>query len=484
MTPSKYYPFPIKALKHNMPLVIYETGIIAEQYIDQLEALGMRDRIQYCADTFPSKRKQFRGIPVLDQQQIAQLSNKQEMIYVVASYWASFSIADTLRACGIDDIHIVMPMAMEIEGQTVHFPLHKRAIRHIVIYPFIETIEEHDDMEARLNWFLPNRQNLHVYIPQDLPGDEVWQSEMDACDVLLVWRQSSLNDALLRPYRAKIGCVDPSYMETPELPLYARLYYRTLEFEERAALLKQSMFNFERLQALVGKGQPAYVFGSGPSLETVLNMQLIPGVKIICNAIVQSEKVLDRLDPDVLVAIDAHFFSHTIFGQQYRETIKQFLDHSSRYCIVPEMYAALLFAQYPELRYQIIGMPITSTIYHFPVLDSFWVKSLANVITTLAIPIASSLADTILIAGCDGSSNLEEPWDHSKIAQWDDTVNAAHEAHTSYRLIINSRESYHEQHNRNIEELIALGEQCGKTYHSITPSFIPALARRFKRLET
>lgn len=483
MKPSKYYPFPMEALKHNLPLVIYETGIIAEQYIDQLEALGMRDRIQYCADTFPSKRKQFRGIPVLDQQQIAQLPNRREMIYVVAAFWESFAIAENLQACGIDEAHIVMPMPVENEGQPGYFPFNKRAIRHIVIYPFMTTTEDREDIEARLNWFLPNNRKLRIFTPQDRPDDEEWQCEMDACDLIIVWSQESLNDVLLQPYRLKIGCGDPNYLERPELLFYGRLYYRTLEFEERASLLKQSIMNFERLQAQVDKNQPAYVFGSGPSLQGALDRQLEPGVKIICNAIVQSEKALERLNPDVLVAVDAFFFSHMGFGQRYREAIKQFLSHSSRYCIVPEMYAALLLAHYPELRHQVIGIPITSTIYHFPVLDSFWAKSLSNVVTTLAIPIASSLANTILIAGCDGSSNSKKKWDYSKEARWDETLNAAHKAHTSYKLMIKSRESYNEQHNRNMEELIALGEKCGRTYYSLTSSFIPALAKRFKRLE-
>jgi len=95
------------------------------------------------------------------------------------------------------------------------------------------------------------------------------------------------------------------------------------------------------------------------------------------------------------------------------------------------------------------------------------------------LPVAFALADHVEVAGCDGRQSTEKYfWQHSPVTQYDDdtmrTVFDAHPAFFRHR----SYADYYDRHCSQTEELITLGEAAGISVRGVTPSWIPALARR------
>ncbi|MFC4599652.1 hypothetical protein [Cohnella hongkongensis] len=473
------YRLPRNELVGTASIAIYGTGEIAHQYMDQLEESGEENRVVCFVNTYPSECKKVRGKPVFSLEDVQNRETSREWLFLIASYGSAQYIADGLRGIGIEEDKIVLPAAAAMGGETAYFPLLRRPVQHLVIYPRIEDEAADRDMEARLDWYLPTRKELTVFKPGSAANDQEWLQHFEASDLILVWQQQRLGDRLLEPFKQKIVCVDPEYSTTLEILTYIRLHYRTLAPEQRKALLDQYVANFMRMKERFSGSRLAYVFGTGPSLEKAWEEAFeTSSVKIVCNSIVKNPDLVKRLDPDILVYSDPLWHSHTRYGVDFRKKVVEFLSVPGRYCVVPEMNAALLLGHYPELQDRIIGIPVVSPSFNFPSAASFTVMETYNVITRLGLTVASSLAGTVHIMGCDGSPRKDVAWwKRSSLLQEDTVQDEVRRAHESF-FRLNTAADYFDRHNDFMERLIEYGESQGITYRSITPSYIPALSKR------
>jgi hypothetical protein len=88
----------------------------------------------------------------------------------------------------------------------------------------------------------------------------------------------------------------------------------------------------------------------------------------------------------------------------------------------------------------------------------------------------------VRIAGCDGRKPNENYfWKHNADTQYSDNLMAS--AFAAHPAFFRDRDysDYYAQHCREVEDLLAAGEQHGRTVESVTPSWIPALAARGAR---
>lgn len=94
------------------------------------------------------------------------------------------------------------------------------------------------------------------------------------------------------------------------------------------------------------------------------------------------------------------------------------------------------------------------------------------------LPLASSISNKIGIIGADGRKEDEKYfWKHSSSAQYDDKMDGVFTTHPSF---FRDRDyvDYYSSHCHFLKELIEYGESKGKSYFSVTPSYIPALKER------
>lgn len=472
------YKLPLEAFQNDASVIIYGTGEVANQYMDQLEERGLDNKVLYFANTYPSEQSTFRGKPVLSLKQLRHHPEKDQWIFVIAAYLSAQSVVDALQDIGIEGRNMVMPIPVQMEDSVVYYPLLRDAVKHIAVYPEAND-GVREDLERRFDWYLPNRGDLTLFMTRHALNQQEWQSQLDTCDLILVWDRTRLGDPILQSYKTKTGCVDPEYTVTQEVLIYTRLYYRSLSFNQRKACLDQSILNFERMRNQFRDCKHAYVFGTGPSLERVWDMSLEPAsAKIICNSIITKPALINRIDANILVYSDPLWHSHTDFGKEFRAHIVEFLKNKKRFCVVPEMHLPLMVAYFPELKEQMIGLPVTSSIFNIPTAESFSVKETYNVLTRLGFTIAAALAKTVLILGCDGTPISENKgWEHSKSTSDHIIQDDAHAAHAAY-IRLDVPNVYYERHYRLMEELFQHGERQGITFRSLAPSYIPALANR------
>jgi hypothetical protein len=146
--------------------------------------------------------------------------------------------------------------------------------------------------------------------------------------------------------------------------------------------------------------------------------------------------------------------------------------------MVPEMNLPLMVSHFPELHEVIIGMPSSSSIYNFPTIENFSVKSTDNIMTLLMLPVASSVSEEIYILGSDGRSSDDDYfWQHGKTVQFEELMDTAFRTHPSF-FRDRHYAGYYSLHCKVLTEMLEYGETKGKKYISLTPSRIPALMER------
>lgn len=374
----------------------------------------------------------------------------------------------------------------------------------IVCYPPVESLETAADLYNRLHWYYAS-ERLTVYLPTshleaDLqeavsrlkhqpsyfdgsnavqlidPSDA--KARLTDADTILVWDASCLlSSSLLRRLRS-VQIVDPEFYSTVE----CSSYLQPLNFSRTEQDRQRGKQRFQTLAHEFDEAEEAYIFATGPSLNTVFETEIPDrAVKVVCNSMVRNDDLLSHIDPDVLTFADPVFhFGPSTYAAQFRADAVRAIKEYDCWCVVNTPGDVLLRTHFPDIADRIIGMPAQSTLedFHFPTPDELYVRPTGNIMTLLMLPLASTLADQIHVFGADGREENESYfWEHSSIAQYDGLMNSAVQTHPSFfrdRLYAD----YYDEHITLLRELIKFGEAEGKQYDSLTPSHIPVLQER------
>ncbi len=382
-----------------------------------------------------------------------------------------------------------------------------RAIRHAVCYPIVADAERLADLANRVSWYLPSADfcKVDVRIPGQrallevdiaslrAPGSQgsyleksenvqlVDRSRVDlaGAERVLVWSKWSLLNPRVLLRLGKVEMVDPTFYSGIEAATFRRLCMQAVDRGDRERFASLSRDNFERMLSGVRGYETGYVFGTGPSLEDAFAFDYDGGLRVVCNSIVKNKALLEHIRPHLLVFGDAVFhYSPCRYAAEFRKMMLDVVDEFQCYVLIQDFGVPLFLAHYPQLKDRIIGLPVRGEEYNFPTLDRFHVRPSQNVMTRCMLPVASSVAEEIFIIGADGRRPDEKYfWTHSSAAQFDDLMQTAVDTHPSFfRDTVYT--DYYERHCRILEELFRYGEAMGKSYYALTPSYVPALARR------
>ena len=236
-----------------------------------------------------------------------------------------------------------------------------------------------------------------------------------------------------------------------------------------------------RLRERVGAAaRDAVVLATGPS-ASLANLDDSADVRITCNSAVRDKDLIRRFRPNIICFTDPVFhFGPSRYAAEFRRDAVRAAEEADALIVCGHRFAGALLDLEPALRGRLVVIPQQEGgPWRWPTRRNPTVRQGGNVMTTLMLPTAFLLADTVTIAGADGRQPTEKYfWRHNPQLQYsDEMMKTVFDSHPSFFRYIDYRD-YYDEYCTSLEDLIQVGERAGKIVSAITPSWIPALRAR------
>ena len=222
--------------------------------------------------------------------------------------------------------------------------------------------------------------------------------------------------------------------------------------------------------------------GTGPSANLLDAESAGADVRIVCNSIVRNIDLIERLQPNVIAFFDPVFHvGPSRYSAGFRADLLRALSECDADIVTSSLFVDALLNNMPELadRTTILGVLPARSSWAWPTVANPAVKLGTNIMNTIMLPLALSLADEVQIAGCDGRKPTENYfWTHSATNQYDDEMmRTVFDAHPGFFQSVDYQ-GYYELHCREMDDILTVAEGQGKHVRPVTPSWIPALVKR------
>ena len=227
-----------------------------------------------------------------------------------------------------------------------------------------------------------------------------------------------------------------------------------------------------------------YVFGTGPSLDQAWERSFADGYRVVCNTIVRNRALLDHIAPHFIVAADAvHHFDGNTHAAAFRADLAASLRDRELRALVPDLFYPLLVAYHPDVVSKVIPVRTDLEGIHIDMKRCLAYTNLPNVLNGLLLPLASSLADEVLLLGFDGRAPEDEAfWANSEANSYPEYKAAIKIAHPQF-FRGTDYAHYAAEQSDAAELILSKGESLGKHYFCLNRTHIPALARRMMPTE-
>jgi glycosyltransferase involved in cell wall biosynthesis len=251
-------------------------------------------------------------------------------------------------------------------------------------------------------------------------------------------------------------------------------------FEGKGRAIAESRRKFAELISRIGRRAVAWVMATGPSVESYAEHDFNDAAVIACNSVVLNDELMQRCKPCVLVFADPIFhFGVSEYAGQFRAAVEHRLATTDLSIIVPLKYYPLLISVLPGYTERIIGIPFEKIPRHnFDLRENFFVKTTANILTLLLLPLATTLARQVNLIGCDGRPLEQDDyfWGHGKSVQINDKMENIQRVHPGFFAI--DYNEYYFEHCHTLSNLLDQAEDAGWRFAHQGPSHIPALRDR------
>ena len=267
------------------------------------------------------------------------------------------------------------------------------------------------------------------------------------------------------------------YLKRLEGSIYIEAAFRATANLDELTALNRAKFN--ELYLGLGRHERAYVFGTGPLVDRFADFDFSDGLSIIYNTIVLDSELLDHVKPRILAFADPLFhFGVSRYAAEFRAAAAEAAEKYDMTIVVPLKYYELFVSLLPDLEDRTIDVPMDAGAKNLDLLADYRVRSYVNVLTLLMLPLAVTFGKRVSIIGCDGRAPQGEDyfWRHNPRTQLLHLMDNVQEMHPAFFDL--DYEAYFDDHSTVLSELITRGEMMGVEFDSITPSYIPALARR------
>jgi FkbM family methyltransferase len=309
------------------------------------------------------------------------------------------------------------------------------------------------------------------------------ESYLVDADIILKWRAKIVPEIFspqklkLLEVGKKVWFVDPSHTRM-EGSFYIEVGLHLLE--DREALVLENKRKFDALAARLGRFKRAYVMATGPSVWRYRIFDYEDAISLVCNSVILDDDLMSRVKPQVLVFADPIFhFGPSQYAAEFRKRLRDAARIYDFTIVIPFKYYGLFVSTMPELRHRTIAIPfVKERPFNFDLSGDFEVRSTANILTLLLIPLAATFADEIGILGCDGRPLHENTyfWGHNQKTQINDKMANIREVHPAFFAI--DYNDYYLEHCQTLDSGLRDGERLGKRFESLGFSHIPALKSR------
>ena len=226
----------------------------------------------------------------------------------------------------------------------------------------------------------------------------------------------------------------------------------------------------------------AFVFGTGPSFDRIDLSALPPGLRIATNSMVVNDQVMEQLAPRIIIASDPIFHAGpSKYAFALRQKILSALERYDAWFIFPMRDIGVYSEHFPaHLQERLIGVPLTVPgPVNYRLLEQFSVATTSNVMTLLLLPVAASLAKTLVLGGFDGRPIEQNSyfWEHSSTVQLTGEMQSIRRAHPAFFHI--DYDDYYLKHVYALQRYLDDLNKAGYSVVSLTDSHIPAVKARF-----
>lgn len=373
--------------------------------------------------------------------------------------------------------------------------------RQIHIWPGVESQEEFNDLLPRLQFHFPRDCNFHITLrghgielPTERPyhmGD--YSARADGNFILA--EESAprpLWPLIVPPHHVLLNrpvATVPGGRRIQYLPNVAPFDPREVEMEtfwaakfhhaQNRRAVAPSRERFLRYIQKLPKREKAYLLCTGPSLSRFREFDFSDGHVIACNSVVSNRALLEHSRPDFVVASDPIFhFGPSIYAEQFRQDLASAARDFPFLFMTLDVYAHLLRAHVdmPEERWAVVPNCAGSAVHDLR--RDWFVPRTANIMTMFMLGVAATLAKEIYIIGADGREPGETYfWKHDPASQLTDKMQAIKDCHPAFFERRNYAD-YYDRHCEVVDHQVRQIESAGGRVYTLTPSFIPALARR------
>ncbi len=309
---------------------------------------------------------------------------------------------------------------------------------------------------------------------------------------VIVWSCDAASVAEAHAIAAATGAeavmADP-YQVQQETLLTMRFVYKLFSQEELGALVADCRAKFMAgLKTWKGKGVSC--FGNGPSLAKVVEAKIDPGstVRAVCNSTIGDAAALAHLDPELLVCGDpVQHWGASLYAGRFRADLARAMENPKRVLITQLGYVPYFRAMMPgHTHARAIGIGNDRrTTFNLDLTAEFLTAATANVLTMLMLPVAFTIAGAhgaVDIFGCDGMAfaAATKPWSHANEDDYMGKMAVTHRVHPGFW-----KRNYEEEYwsyCQDLEDILQAAEAKGIAMRNRTPSFVPALGKRYVRI--
>ncbi len=232
------------------------------------------------------------------------------------------------------------------------------------------------------------------------------------------------------------------------------------------------------------KGRPVSAFGNGPSLAKVVEARRDPGptLRAVCNSTIADEAALDHLKPELMFCGDPiQHCGASLYAGRFRQDLARAMTAPDRV-----LFTQLGYVPYfrevigPEASDRVIGIGNDRRAgFNIDLTAEYITAATANIFTMLVLPVAFTISKNVDIYGCDGMpfAAATKPWSHANEDDYMGKMAVTHRVHPGFW-----QRNYEEEfwsYCRDMEEILSAGEAAGIKVAARTPSYVPALAKRY-----
>lgn len=284
---------------------------------------------------------------------------------------------------------------------------------------------------------------------------------------------------------ADVVFADPAVVQQETL-LTLRGVHKLFEQSELHDLVTDSYRRFST-HLKSWKGQPISLFGNGPSLAKVVETKapIAPGLRGICNSTIGDTAALAYLKPQFMFCGDpVQHCGVSLYAGRFRADLAGAMEEPGRF-----LFTQLGYVPYfrevvsPSAHDRIIGIGNDRRPdFNIELDNEFLTAATANIFTMIVLPVGFTVSKQVDIYGCDGMSfaAATKPWSHANEDDYMGKMAVTHRVHAGFW-----KRNYEEEfwsYCKDMEDILSLASARGIEVHARTSSYVPALAKRFRRI--